>query len=405
MDGNPGAGVVFESGAMLRRVACSVAMLGLSLGCNGSGPSPGPDGGNRGTDAGADSGLPDAGADSGTDAGVDAGSDAGSDAGAIVAPADQWTWVDFPASRCASGSATGMAINPHAGATELFVYFEGGGACYDGLTCWGPAPKAANLEGYDAGTFAAAEQRLYPLLDRATSGNPFGAMNMLFIPYCTGDMHSGYASAALPLPDGGTKQTYFWGGADMDLFLARVVPTLPQTTRVWSTGTSAGGYGSFLNFDRLQRAFGVPVDVLDDSGPPLVRDGGTNNGGLFTAWGYTAPAGCNGCDSLAKVLAYDLQTQTTFTPPGRYGFLSFTQDTVISVDFGYTLAEYPGLMRAFSAGLPASPAAATYLVSGEQSHVVQSDPKLLGDYLPWVTQMVNGDAGWSDVCLVLDGGC
>ena len=104
------------------------------------------------SDSGNGAGAPDAGSgDSGVgsnDAGPST-SDAGDDSGSSSAPItglanDTWTWVDFPDSVCANGSPTGIAINPHAGATNLMIYFEGGGDCVDATTCWGPTPGATN---------------------------------------------------------------------------------------------------------------------------------------------------------------------------------------------------------------------------------------------------------------------
>jgi hypothetical protein len=62
------------------------------------------------------------------------------------------------------------------------------------------------------------------------------------------------------------------------------------------------------------------------------------------------------------------------------------------------------VLATFSSSLPASPRAATFLVTDEMAHVVQSDPLLAADYLPWVTQMVNDDLSWADVCISRDGG-
>jgi hypothetical protein len=93
-------------------------------------------------------------ADAASHATSDAPHDAASASGPISAPDDTWTWVDFPESRCASGTATGIGVNPHAGATQVMVFFEGGGWCSDGTTCWGTKPAAANLTGYDASNFA-----------------------------------------------------------------------------------------------------------------------------------------------------------------------------------------------------------------------------------------------------------
>lgn len=363
----------------------SAALFNCSSSSNGAGD-------DTLSDAGALSDATAADSSPATDGGADAS------ASPIVAPNDTWTWVDFPDSKCADGSPTGIAINPHAGATNLMIYFEGGGECYDGASCWESDPaKAANLNGYDATTFAASKQQNYPILNRALPANPFNAMNMVYIPYCTGDLHAGAAMANLALSDGGTKPTYFYGGTDMDLFLARVAPTFPGTTHVWETGTSAGGFGTFMNFDRVHKAFNVRVDMLDDSGPAILGKGGVNNNGTLSAWGYVAPSGCaSPCNAFSQILAYDTQTQATFSPPGRYGFLTFSQDTTIAPDFLYTLAEYPDVMTAYSNNLPAAPAAATYIVSNEQSHVVESDLTLEPDYMPWVTLMVTDDASWAD---------
>ncbi len=307
-----------------------------------------------------------------------------------MAPADQWTWVDFPNSKCASGTPTGIGVNPHAGASDVVIYFEGGGACGTAVSCWGADPAAAHLDGYDGATFAAASQQRFPIFDRASSANPLRAKNYVYVPYCTGDMHSGTAEVSFQV-NGAPKPTYFWGARDLDLFLARLVPTFPKPGRVWAVGTSAGGFATILVYDHLSRAFGARVDVLDDSGPPLVSKGAADNSASLTTWGFAAPAGCAPCQSFAEVLAFNRKSQ----PQSKFGFLSFAEDTVISKDFGYTLAEYPALMDAFSASLASDPNAATFIVTNEQSHVVESDLSLAPAYLPWMMRMVNDDPGWS----------
>ena len=49
-----------------------------------------------------------------------------------------WTWVDVPGMGCDDGSATGVAVNPagRGGGGALFIYFMGGGACWDASTCF-----------------------------------------------------------------------------------------------------------------------------------------------------------------------------------------------------------------------------------------------------------------------------
>lgn len=356
------------------------------------------------TACGTSSSAPDGGAnDSGTDVTT---TDASDDAGAAPitgAPDDQWTWVDFPNALCANGTPTGIAINPHAGATSLMIYFEGGGSCHDATTCWGVTPTATHLTGFDETTFAGevTGNKLVPILLRQAAGNPFANMNLVYIPYCTGDLHSGTTLASLAESDGGTVPTYFYGALDMDAFLARLVPTFPSMSRVWVVGSSAGGFGTYLNFGRVVSAFGIGVDLIDDSGPPLVQNGSPtmNNAALFGLWGTAAglPAGCSTCNSFRQVLDYDLGVQQTFSPPGRFGFLSFLEDTTIGPDFGYDpMTEYPGVMQTFSASLPDSGVAATFLVGNNPAHVVESDSALAPYYFPWMSAMMDRDAGWTD---------
>src|SRR5438270_13395269 len=78
-------------------------------------------------------------ADAGSPLGADGGaspSDAGVPATPITAPAGTWTWVDFPDSSCDDGSPTGIGVNRSDAGTNLVVYLEGGGACWDSNTCF-----------------------------------------------------------------------------------------------------------------------------------------------------------------------------------------------------------------------------------------------------------------------------
>ena len=49
----------------------------------------------------------------------------------IQAKPNSWQWVPFPGTACADGSPTGLGVNLSPGATRAFIYFEGGGACWD----------------------------------------------------------------------------------------------------------------------------------------------------------------------------------------------------------------------------------------------------------------------------------
>lgn len=316
---------------------------------------------------------------------------------AIVAPDDQWSWVDFPASRCGGGTPTGIAVNPHAGATELVVYLQGGGSCASGASCWGPSPTAANMAGFGATEFATTQQLNYPILKRDLAANPMRAMHMVFVPYCTGDLHGGTGEADLAVGDGTTKHTYFWGGADLDLFLERLVPTFPGVKRIILAGTSAGGFGTYVGYDRFARAFaGVRIDAIDDSGPPIPGAGGRE--GTAPVWKMGMPPDCPTCASLRDL--YDAARRKQ--PASRYAHLTYDRDGTIAAAFGYTPAQYPQVIDTFVASIAADPNAKMMLVqlpAGTVSHVVQSAPRNAVDYLPWMTRMLADDPAWASVTI------
>ncbi len=351
----------------------------LMIGC-GTHSSAVADGGAAGPDAVADASIS-------TDAGPQP----------ISAPSDQWTWVDFPDSKCASGTPTGIGINPHDGATELVIYLQGGGECATGDSCWGSSPTATFLTGYGANQFAVAGPPAFPVLDRSNTGNPMRAANMVFVPYCTGDLHAG--SQEVDLSVGGTPtQTWFWGARDLSIFLDRLVPTFPNVTRIYLSGASAGGYGTVLGYDTVARTFDVPVDAIDDSGPPILAPNATQNGSL-AVWGFVPPVGCaSPCNTYDAVYAAARALQ----PASRFGFLLYAYDTTISERYNFaTPADYTAAIDAFAASLAGDANAATYIVDEADCdpdthpcHVVESDPALAAASLPWIDQMWSGGA-WS----------
>ncbi|MET0285489.1 MAG: pectin acetylesterase-family hydrolase [Polyangiales bacterium] len=175
----------------------------------------------------------------------------------IDALAKQWTWVPFPDSYCRDGSNAGVAVNFNGPKDDLMIFLEGGGACFEGLSCLANPTTAQQKPRADVGIF-----------DRTNSANPLRDFNFVYVPYCTGDVHAGTnANAAVPGVLGTQK---FVGRLNMEAYLKRVVPTFKTAKRVVLTGISAGGFGAASNAVLVQRAFpDVKVTLIDDSGPPM----------------------------------------------------------------------------------------------------------------------------------------
>jgi hypothetical protein len=183
--------------------------------------------------------------------------------GALGAPlqgvAGAWTWIDFPDSRCRDGSSTGLGLNISRASPNVVVFLDQGGACFDPRLC------PFNASSYGASDFGAGMSE--GIFNRADPDNPLRDYSFVFIPYCTGDVHSGNN------PSGsvdGVGPQQFVGYKNLDVFLARVVPTFSDAKQVLFAGSSAGGFGVLLNADHAARWFEpIPVTVLSDSGPPM----------------------------------------------------------------------------------------------------------------------------------------
>ncbi len=294
---------------------------------------------------------------------ADAGAhDAGTSDGGLPEPDDAgaWAWLPVAGSRCGAGATAGFAQN--VGATdELFIFLQGGGACWNRGTCvpslleygplcdYGPNLCLADAQGgtqptaafvthpdpypADGGGALPADLRTLSsvkALDRLAADNPFRRATFVYVPYCTGDLHSGRTQRSYTYKYGAfdpdsTFTMNFWGAANMDAYLARLVALYPNVRRVWLTGASGGAFGATLNLDRVQRAFpAAEVHLLADSGPFV-------NPVHFAQWRDTwameFPQGCTTCDAGFPAV---LEHLATTYPTRRIALLSYDRDRVIA---------------------------------------------------------------------------
>ncbi len=280
----------------------------------------------------------------GTSGGTSGGGDAGGQPIGNL-PTEQWTWVPVDGALCRDGSATGIGVNYNPASTKLMIFLEGGGACFNVLTC-ASNPSTFGQTDFQAAFGAGGSEASAGIFDRADSKNPVADWSFVYVPYCTGDLHGGN------IPDGGTTDGLgpeaFVGYHNVALDLARVVPTFPHLTEVLLTGASAGGFGSLLNYDQVAAAFGaVPVELLDDSGPPMSTDylAPCLQELVTQTWNLAATivadcgAACQGDGGFA--LPY-LQHVAGSHPDRAMGLADSTHDGVISDFFGIGLSNCAG---------------------------------------------------------------
>jgi hypothetical protein len=186
-------------------------------------------------------------------------------------PAGTWQWVPIEGAVCRDGSPTGFFVKFSDASKNLMIYLEGGGACFNQTTCsFTPRNIQELVVGETMDTVHALSTPQKPwtegIFDVARPDNPVRDWNMVYVPYCTGDSHSGTrANVSVP---GLAQPQQFVGYRNMTKFLGRIIPTFSGAAKVLLTGASAGGLGAAANFNQAQDGFGhVPVTLLDDSGP------------------------------------------------------------------------------------------------------------------------------------------
>ena len=335
--------------------------------------------------------------DGGQDAGGDAGTDAGT-AAAISAPPNQWTWVDFPDSTCDDGSPTGIGINPGAASGNVLIYFNGGGACWDETTCLklntavhGPfgAPQFQALISRAAGS----------ILDRALAGSPVSDWTLVFVPYCTGDVHAGDNVAHY-----GATAYHHQGHPNVVAYLRRLQATLPAPGKVVVAGSSAGGYGALLNYDTFRAAWPqASAYLLDDAGPLL--EGDSIPPGIraawFSAWNLgarTDPLCGTACRADASLWIPAVRARY---PNDRMALLSSLQDQVIRSYLQLNAADFQtALLKLAADDYDPNAKLHVYFVAGQQhtflgspGSIAQNGQGLTG----WLQQEIGDSAAWTSV--------
>jgi len=166
-----------------------------------------------------------------------------------------WQWVDVEGTQCMDGSQTGVYIRySKTGNKNFGVYLNGGGACFNTITCNTASTNPKPGSPGSAGIFD------------VRSDNPLYDYNWMTVPYCTGDVHSGNAES----PSSFKTHREFRGLVNLKLMMARATETFQDVGTLFITGESAGGFGALASYPTLRAFFPDARGVLmDDSGPIL----------------------------------------------------------------------------------------------------------------------------------------
>jgi hypothetical protein len=181
----------------------------------------------------------------------------------------KWTKIEPGGdTRCVDNTPYAFWVRPGT-ENKLLIYFQGGGMCWDADSC-----SQENLYDHTV-TDADNPENLRGIFCFCDGRNPFASYNVVFIPYCTGDLHWGNYVATYTV-DGTPVPIYHRGYVNAHSALRWVSENYSAPTSIFVTGGSAGSVGSILHAAHIAKHYpDSMVTQLGDSAavsPPLDFD-------------------------------------------------------------------------------------------------------------------------------------
>lgn len=125
---------------------------------------------------------------------------------------------------------------------KLVVFFNGGGACWAGQTCDPSVEPTTYVPSADMGHNDPRNHK--GIFDLENPANPVRDWSMVFVSYCTGDVHLGAADRSYTKPDGSDVLIHHRGHANAHAALDWMRDNFEVPGQVLVAGSSAGAIAS-----------------------------------------------------------------------------------------------------------------------------------------------------------------
>ncbi len=294
----------------------------------------------------------------------------------------------------------------------LVVYFEGGGACWDDVTC--AVPRLAEHRNESDGFYKAelipgdTPERMSGIFDLNNPRNPLREWSFVYVPYCTGDVHAGANTTTYTDPDTGEPYTIQHRGADnFRVVLEWMRANFQAPSRILVAGSSGGAYGAATNYGRVRDVYPrAQMTLLSDAGQGVTTPGFLDR--RNANWRYDLPASVFGRnaqltddDDLVSILARHY-------PADRFAQYTTAHDVTQIAFFALMGAENAcaSWTSKMASDLAARERSFTnfraYLASGE-SHAILRSPHFYREqsggapFAEWLGALVGeGNAAWEN---------
>lgn len=140
---------------------------------------------------------------------------------------------------------------------NLILHFQGGGACWDDASCTSPLILNPKTGFYFSKINEWMFKALFShgILENNLDINPFKDWNIVFIPYCTGDLHIGNTENTYTDEDGNMKRVKHYGKINVTKALEWVESNFNHFEKILISGESAGGFGNIFWTSRIVNMF------------------------------------------------------------------------------------------------------------------------------------------------------
>ena len=184
---------------------------------------------------------------------------------------DTWEKVEPPGAVCSDGSQYKFFVSYSNKSDNLVVMFEPGGACWDYPSCSGAqgVRGAANPNGIPDDHWQLAPF-ISPFVNPNYMDSPTTTWNYVYVPYCTGDVHTGNVDATYTDESTGKTLTFrHQGHADVESVVSWIDENFTHVPKLLVTGCSAGGVGAIVNYHYLRTGIHSVKKsyLINDSGP------------------------------------------------------------------------------------------------------------------------------------------
>lgn len=294
---------------------------------------------------------------------------------------------------------------------NVVVFFDGGGACWDDLTC--SVPRLASGRSEEDGFYKAElipgddPTNMSGIFDLDNPQNPVRDWSFVFVPYCTGDVHSGSNTASYTDPDTGEPFKIEHRGADnFRVVLEWMRQNFDSPGQILVAGSSAGAYGAATHFARIRDAFpNGRALMLGDAGQGVTTRDFLNV--RNATWGYELPANVFGADGAITADEDIVGLLAAHYPNDRFAQYTTAQDITQTAFFA--LMGTPRACRAWTQKMTtdlerrqAAPNFRSYLASG-QSHTILRSPLFYQQrsggepFAQWLREALSVDGeGWDN---------